>query len=376
MKSISVFALLLKAPIFFLCFGLSSFSGFATFSPPLYSATAAEPERISLWNGKAPDGEGKTGREDAFVTVHRPAKPNGASMVICPGGSYNFLVMMAEGHGIAAWLNQHGVTGIVLQYRLPRGNRFVPLLDAQRAIRLTRSSAEKWGCDPTRVGIIGFSAGGHLASTAATHFDGGIAHDPDPVNTQSCRPDFAILVYPVITMGEKTHAQSRSNLLGRAINADTVEYYSNEKQVTAETPPVFLAHAKDDSLVPADNSRLFYAAMQAHGVRGQYLELPSGNHGLNGHTGPMWEAWKVQSLRWLAAEKLVPESPATAKAAAAEAAETAETATTTKRHHIQRQHRQQEQTKKKTKKKTKTKTKTKMKTKTKKLKHPQRQWQR
>ena len=306
MKPIPVFALLLNTPVFWLCLGLSSSPATAVaFSPQLPLPAAAEPERISLWNGKAPAGEGKTVNGDAFVTVHRPAKPNGTSMVICPGGGYGFLVMGAEGHGIAKWLNQHGITGIVLQYRLPRGNRFVPLLDAQRAIRLTRSNAAKWGCDPKKVGIIGFSAGGHLASTAATHFDKGTPDDPDPVKRQGCRPDFAILVYPVITMGRKTHGGSRSNLLGRATDAATVKYYSNEKQVTAETPPVFLTHAKDDRLVSADNSRLFYAAMKAHKVRGKYLELPRGGHGLNGYKGPMWDAWQTQSLRWLAAEKLV-----------------------------------------------------------------------
>ena len=124
MKRIPVFTLLLSASVFGACLGLNC------------SSAIAEPERISLWNGKAPAGEGKTVKADAFVTVHRPSKPNGTSMVICPGGGYGFLVMGAEGHGIAKWLNQHGITGIVLQYRLPRGNRFVPLLDAQRAIRL------------------------------------------------------------------------------------------------------------------------------------------------------------------------------------------------------------------------------------------------
>ncbi|MDE0739828.1 MAG: alpha/beta hydrolase [Planctomycetota bacterium] len=307
MKRIPVFALLLSASVFGVCRGSNgSPEPAAVFSPQLPPQAAAAPERISLWNGKAPAGEGKTVKADAFVTVHRPSKPNGTSMVICPGGGYGGLVMGAEGHGIAKWLNQHGITGIVLQYRLPRGNRFLPLLDAQRAIRLTRNSAAKWGIDPKKVGIIGFSAGGHLASTAATHFDKGNPADLDPVNRQGSRPDFSILVYPVITMGKKTHGGSRSNLLGRAPGAETVDYYSNEKQVTAETPPVFLAHAKDDRLVSADNSRLFYAAMKAHKVRGKYLELPSGGHGLNGYKGPMWDAWQTQSLQWLADEKLAP----------------------------------------------------------------------
>jgi acetyl esterase/lipase len=294
MRRKSVSAFFLSVSVFGMCVGLCS------------SPASAAPERISLWNGKAPVGEGKTGNGDAFITVHRPSKPNGTSMVICPGGAYGVLVSGAEGHGIAKWLNQHGITGIVLQYRLPRGNRFLPLLDAQRAIRLTRARAADWGCDPKKVGIIGFSAGGHLASTAATHFDSGKSNAPDPVNRQGCRPDFAILVYPVITMGRKTHGGSRANLLGRSPTAEIVKYYSNEKQVTAETSPTFLTHAKDDRLVSADNSRLFYAAMKAHKVRGKYLELPRGGHGLNGYKGPMWDAWQTQSLRWLADEKLVP----------------------------------------------------------------------
>jgi len=307
MKRIAVFALLLNASVFGPCLGSNgSPETAAVFSPQLPSQAAAAPERISLWNGKAPAGEGETVKADAFVTVHRPLKPNGVSMVICPGGGYGGLVMGAEGHGIAKWLNQHGITGIVLQYRLPRGNRFLPLLDAQRAIRLVRKRAGKWGCDPNRVGIIGFSAGGHLASTAATHFDGGSPDDPDLVNREGCRPDFAILVYPVITMGKKTHGGSRSNLLGRAPGAKTLDYYSSEKQVTAETPPTFLVHAKDDRVVSADNSRLFYEAMQSRKVRGKYLELPSGGHGLNGYKGPMWDAWQTQSLQWLVDEKLAP----------------------------------------------------------------------
>lgn len=307
MKRIAVFGLLFNAAFFGMCFSLSGSPGTAeTFSPGLLSEGDADPERISLWNGKAPAGEGKTVKGDAFATVHRPLKPNGTSMVICPGGGYGGLVMGAEGHGIAKWLNQHGITGIVLQYRLPRGNRFLPLLDAQRAIRLTRARAAKWGCDPGKIGIIGFSAGGHLAATAATHFDEGNPEDPDLVNRESCRPDFSILVYPVITMGKKTHGGSRTNLLGRAPGAKIVDFYSNEKQVTGKTPPTFLAHAKDDRLVSVDNSRMFYQAMQVHKVRGKYLELPRGGHGLNGYKGPMWDAWQTQSLQWLADEKLTP----------------------------------------------------------------------
>ncbi len=270
----------------------------------LYSA---EPEQIALWTGQAPMGDGTFAETNTLITVYRPEKPNGAAVIICPGGGYKFRSMNPEGHNVARWLNEHGITGVVLEYRLPDGKSFVPLLDAQRAIRTVRSKAAEWGCDPERVGIMGFSAGGHLASTAATHFDGGDAQSADPVNRLSARPDFAILIYPVITMGEKTHAGSKSNLLGKTPTSEAIELFSNEKQVTDQTPPTFLTHAQDDRLVPADNSQLFFDALQAHNVHSEYLKLPSGGHGLNKHSGPMWEEWQAKSLQWLAAQKIIPQ---------------------------------------------------------------------
>ena len=153
---------------------------------------------------------------------------------------------------------------------------------------------------------MGFSAGGHLASTAGTHFDEGDPKADDPVGRSSCRPDFMILVYPVITMDSTTHAGSRANLLGKDPSAKLVELFSNEKQVTDRTPPAFMAHAVDDKPVPPENSKAFYAALQKHKVPSQYLELPSGGHGLTGYTGPMWDAWQEKSLAWLAELKLVP----------------------------------------------------------------------
>lgn len=264
----------------------------------------AEPKRIGLWDGKAPTGDGKTEDKDAYITVHSPGKPNGTAIVICPGGGYGGLVTGAEGHGIAAWLNKHNITSVVLEYRLPAGRTYVPLLDAQRAIRTVRANAKDWGIDPARIGIMGFSAGGHLASTADTHFDNGDPKATNAIDKASCRPDFAILVYPVITMSEKTHGGSRQNLLGPNPSAELVDLFSNEKQVTDKTPPTFLAHAVDDKPVPPENSRMFYAALQEHKVPSQYLELPSGGHGLNGYKGPMWDAWQEKSLAWLAELKL------------------------------------------------------------------------
>lgn len=277
---------------------------------PLAFATGhvGSPERLSLWSGRAPIGHEAFADDDAFITFYRPEKANGAAVVICPGGGYGGLVTGPEGRGIATWLNQHGIAGIVLEYRLPRGRSFVPLLDAQRAIRTARSNAASWGIDPKRIGIMGFSAGGHLAATATTHFDGGDLKATDPIGRIGCRPDFAVLVYPVITMGEKTHAGSKANLLGPTPTDEIVTLFSNEQQVTNQTPPAFLTHAADDVVVSSDNSLMFYRALQAHGVSGQYLELPSGGHGLNGYQGPMWDAWQVDSLKWLASQELIPEA--------------------------------------------------------------------
>ena len=259
------------------------------------TASAFAAETLPLWPGDAPEGNGKfSDSSKAKITVHLPEKPNGAAIVICPGGGYGGLVTKGEGHGIAAWLNSHGIAGIVLEYRLPAGRPYVPLLDAQRAIRTVRANASQWKVDPKKVGIIGFSAGGHLAATAATHF------------TPENRPDFAILIYPVITMSVGTHGGSKKNLLGPNPTEELVNLFSNEKQVTKDTPPTFLAHALDDKPVPIENSRLFHQACQAKGVPSKLLELPNGGHGLNGYKGPSWDAWQKQSLEWLRERKFTP----------------------------------------------------------------------
>lgn len=270
------------------------------------SATAAEnPERLPLWPSAAPVGDGTVDSENAFITIHPAPKPNGAAVIICPGGGYGGLVTAGEGHGIAAWLNGHGIAGIVLEYRLPKGRSEVPLLDAQRALRTIRHRSQELALVPNRLGIIGFSAGGHLASTAGTHFDAGDAQSTDPVERMSSRPDFMILVYPVITMDRSTHGGSRTNLLGKDPTPELVERFSNEKQVTAQTPPTFLTHAADDKVVVPDNSLHFYEALLAKNVPAKYLALPSGGHGLNGYKGPMWDAWQKQSIEWLAEMKMM-----------------------------------------------------------------------
>ena len=267
------------------------------------TALGDEPKVISLWTGPARIDADTTEIAEVRLTVHLPSPDtsNGAALVICPGGGYGGLVVGPEGHGIAQWLHQHGIAGCVLEYRLPKGRSFVPLNDAQRALRTVRANAAAWKLNPHRIGIMGFSAGGHLASTAATHFDLGNTSADDPIERVSCRPDFAVLVYPVVSMGPLTHRGSRNNLLGPTPTDAQIELFSNEKHVTPQTPPMFLTHAVNDTAVVPENSRLLHEALQKAGVATEYLELPEGGHGLSGYKGPMWDAWQAASLKWMAA---------------------------------------------------------------------------
>jgi acetyl esterase/lipase len=273
--------------------------------PLLPCAALPATERISVTSGKFL-AEGEKPPDAAVITVYHPANSNGTAILIYPGGGYGMLCVEPEGHRIAKWLGEHGITGAVVEYRLPNGNSSLPLADATRATRIVRSHATDWKLNSNHIGNIGFSAGGHLASTAATHFDKGDARATDPIGKQSCRPDFSILIYPVITMGEKTHSGSKAALLGPAPDAKAVELFSNEKQVTKDTPPTFLAHALDDTLVVPENSESYFQALQKNKVPSEYLKLPTGGHGLNNYQGPMWEAWRTASLEWLGKLKFIP----------------------------------------------------------------------
>jgi acetyl esterase/lipase len=220
-------------------------------------------------------------------------------MVVCPGGGYSNLMEDYEGHDIARWVNRFGITGIVLKYRVGIQHP-APLLDAQRAMRIVRVGAAEWGISPNRIGVIGFSAGGHLAAMLGTHFDDGSPSASDPIERAGCRPDWMVLVYPVITLDEKSLRNVRTILLGAEPAPELVSFLSCEKHVTARTPPSFLVHSVTDQVVPVSHSAMFYAALKRHQVPCEFLELPEGAHGLGTGTGPLWSQWQGACMHWLA----------------------------------------------------------------------------
>jgi hypothetical protein len=207
-----------------------------------------------------------------------------------------------EAEPVAQWLNSHGATGIILKYRLgPRYHHPVMLGDVARAIRLTRHHASDWGIDPKRVGVLGFSAGGHLASTVSTHFTPGDIHSPDPIERHSSRPDVSILIYPVITLeGKFAHGGSRTHLLGENPDPELVKNLSNHTHVTRDTPPTFLVHSSDDAPVPIENSLMYASALSAAGVPFAMEVYAHGGHGYGmGGTDPILGSWKDQCAKWL-----------------------------------------------------------------------------
>ena len=270
------------------------------------SAFAEEPKQVPLWPEGAPLAKGTAQADKPGITVYLASegKANGAAVLICPGGGYGALMMSYEGRDVAKWLNEQGIAGIVLQYRVHPYQHPAPMLDVQRAMRTVRSRAAELKLDSQRIGVMGFSAGGHVASTLGTHFDDGDPKATDPIDRMGCRPDFMILVYPVISMGEKGHGGSRSNLLGGNPTQADKDFLSNEKQVTDKTPPAFLVHAKTDHVVSVENSAMFYEALKAHGIEAEFLEMPKGEHGLGVGHGPLWAEWQAKCLEWLKAKIL------------------------------------------------------------------------
>ena len=242
------------------------------------------------------------------IAVFLPSKRNatGEAVVICPGGGYGILAYDWEGSDIARWLNSRGIAAFVLKYRLPGSASNIvphksPLMDAQRAMRLVRSNAAKWNLNPGKIGVMGFSAGGHLASTLSTHYDEGDPSASDPVEQVSCRPDFSILVYPVISFTEEfKHSGSRNNLLGEDADESLVKHYSNELQVTEDTPPAILIHSDDDTVVPVENSIAYYKALRANQVSSELHIYPYGGHGYSlaigqGHLS----TWPDRVIEWI-----------------------------------------------------------------------------
>ena len=270
-------------------------------------SSAADP--IRLWEGDAPGATGKEPQDIPTLTPYLPAadKTSGTAIVVCPGGGYGGLAGH-EGEGYAKWLADNGISAFVLKYRLGSAGYRHPVMlnDVSRAIRLVRSRAGEWKLDTKRVGVMGSSAGGHLASTALTHFDAGKADSDDAVEKQSSRPDFGVLCYAVISMEDGvTHSGSKANLLGKNPDPKLVELLSNEKQVTKQTPPCFVWSTGDDKAVPVTNSLRFVTALQQNGIAYDFHVYQKGPHGIglsegrNGVPANDVHPWGKDLLYWM-----------------------------------------------------------------------------
>lgn len=282
-----------------------------TWAPAAPAAAAAAAPVELLWPGGAPGAVGTevADKPSLEVRLPPPGQAAGAAVVICPGGGYRGLAVDHEGAQVADWLNSLGVAGFILRYRLaPRYRHPAPLQDAQRAIRMVRARAGEWNVDPKRIGIMGFSAGGHLASTAGTHFDDGRADDDDPIERAGSRPDFMILCYPVISFRDPSrHSGSMLSLLGDTPDPALVESLSNETQVTSRTPPAFLFHTDADSGVPAENSVLFYLALRKAKVPAELHIYEPGKHGVGlAPKDPVLSTWPQRCADWMRVRGILP----------------------------------------------------------------------
>lgn len=281
----------------------------------------AQDKTLKVWPDGAPTDNGMTEPEEKYdgvrvrnvseaeMYVYLPEKEKntGAAVVICPGGGYWIEAMDHEGYDIAKWLQAKGVAGIVLKYRLPYGHHEVPADDARQTMRIVRMNAKEWGIDPEKIGIAGSSAGGHLASTAGTVFDTGKKESTNPIEKVSCRPDFMLLLYPVITFNEEWgHMGSRKNLIGETNDWALVRKYSNELNVTAETPPTFLVLADDDKAVVPRNSIEFYSALKRNNVPAELHIFQKGGHGfgIRKNNQPADE-WPDLFYNWLKAIEVI-----------------------------------------------------------------------
>lgn len=267
------------------------------------------PKTILLWPNGAPGAQGDTDADKPTLTIYPIAGPQKVStgVIVFPGGGYVHLAVDHEGSQIAAWLNSYGITAFVLHYRLgPKYHHPIELGDAQRAVRWVRAHSTDYGIAPDHLGVWGFSAGGHLAASAGTHFDGGNASSSDSIEHQSCRPDFLILAYPVITFEDPyAHKGSRESLLGKNPDPALVKLLSNEQQVTGDTPPTFLFHTSDDGVVPVQNSIEFYLALRAAKVPAEMHIFEHGAHGVGlARNNPELSGWPDLLAQWLKARGL------------------------------------------------------------------------
>ena len=273
-----------------------------TTNPP--NAFAPEPQTFPLWEKGAPGALGSEDRDQPTLTMYPPAgrQANGTAVIVAPGGGYSGLASNHEGRQVAHWLNALGVTSFVLKYRLgPRYHHPIELGDAQRAIRTVRARAKEFGVSPDRIGMMGFSAGGHLASTAGTHFDSGDSSAADPIDRAGSRPDFLVLGYAVISFQPAiAHAGSLKNLLGDSPDPKLIQDLSNELQVTSQTPPTFLFHTTTDATVPVENSVQFYLALRRAKVPAELHVFENGPHGVGlALSDPALGAWPTLLANWL-----------------------------------------------------------------------------
>jgi acetyl esterase/lipase len=263
-----------------------------------------------LWPHGAPGAKGDEDFDKPAIWVFLPPEKlaTGTAVVVCPGGGYGHLAIGHEGKDVADWLNSLGVAAFVVRYRLaPKYGHPAPLDDAQRALRTVRANAEHWHIDPKRIGVMGFSAGGHLASTAGTHFDPGNRDAADPIERVSCRPDFMILCYPVVAFAtEYVHAGSKKNLLGLNPDPKLVESLSNERQVTPQTPPTFIFQTDADTAVVPENCVLFYLALRKAKVPAELHIYEQGRHGVGlAASDPVLSTWPARLADWLKVHGLV-----------------------------------------------------------------------
>jgi acetyl esterase/lipase len=285
----------------------------------ILSCSVAAQESMNLYPGAIPNSKPsdikERGGPQMFSGVTKPTlelylpekdKSNGAAVIICPGGGYSVVVYQAEGIKTAKEFAKNGVAAFVLKYRLPDDSSMLekkigPLQDAQQAVKLARENAARWGIDPNKIGIMGFSAGGHLASTEATHYKEPLVENG---NNTNLRPDFQILIYPVVSMQDKlTHADSRTKLLGKTPTQEVIDQFSNELQVDEKTPPAYITHAGDDKVVEVDNSIVYYEKLRQHNVPAELHIYPKGNHGFV--LSQPTEEWMMPIFKWMKNSKWI-----------------------------------------------------------------------